>query len=470
MGAVTSEELDAVFGKDSIGATAAERAKTSTRRFVRSQVQIALASDRATGRVLSAFEALQTFGWDILLQVASEGSARLIRSAQEPAATLKGQREQLGLSMAELARRTGTSEADVAKAETPGSLSSIRVLERLGAALALDERRLGHQPNAGRDNALGVRLRELRQADAASFGPGTVLSLSEAAWVISRQDYLSKALGFRSMRRVALPPKDPIFNAPPFKLGYALAERTRALIGLSEIEPIVSLRVLIEEVLELPLVQQAMNDRFAGATIANGSIRGIVVNESGMNANVWVRRLTMCHEVGHLLWDPDSRLEKLKVDQYADLEVSALDQRADPVEARANAFAVAFLAPQQGVLQIANSCQGDPTETVTQVMLKYGISAAAAKHHVYNVAGLQTAQLHSSSLPTPANDWVSAEDMSIAFFPIDTTPITRRGKFAWFVAKALASGLITDDTAASYLKCEKGEISEHLNTITGMWP
>jgi transcriptional regulator with XRE-family HTH domain len=219
MGAVTSEELDAVFGEDSIGATAAERAKASTRRFVRSQVQIAFASDRATGRVLSAFEALQTFGWDILLQVASEGSARLIRSAQEPAATLKGQREQLGLSLAEVAKRIGASEADVAKAETPGSLSSIRVLETLGAALALDERRLGHLPNAGRDNALGVRLRELRQADATSFGPGTVLSLSEAAWVISRQDYLSKALGFRSKRRVALPPKDSFFNAPPFKLG-----------------------------------------------------------------------------------------------------------------------------------------------------------------------------------------------------------------------------------------------------------
>ena len=470
MGTVTAASLDAVFGEDSSGATPLARAKTSKRRFVRSQVQITLASDRATGRVLSAFEALQTFGWDLLLQVANEGSARLVRSADEPATTLRVQREALGLTLAEVSKRVCVSEADVAKAETPGSLSSIRVLERLGTALALDERRLGHKRNAGRDSALGVRLRELRQADATSFGPGTVLGLSEAAWVISRQDYLSKALEFESARRIALPPKDSSFTAPPFRLGYALAEKTRKLLNLSAVEPIESLRVLIEEVLELPLVQQAMNERFAGATIANGNVRGVVVNESGMNSNVWIRRLTLCHEVGHLLWDPDNLLAKLKVDEYVDLEINAVDQQADPVEARANAFAVAFLAPPLGVIQAAEACGGDPSATVSQVMNTYGISAAAAKHHVYNVAGIKTAHLPSARLPTPTDEWVAAEDMSIAFFPIPATPITRRGKFAWFVAKSYASGLITEDTAASYLKCEASEVSTHLDSILGMWP
>jgi len=470
MGALASGLLDLVFGSDSSGSTAGDRALTSTRRFVRSQVQITFASDRAAGRVLSAYEALQTFGWDILLQVATEGSARIVRTADEPAATLIAQRNQLGLTLAEVAKRIGVSEADVSSAETPGSLSSIRMLEKLGAALALDERRLGHQRNAGRDAALGVRLRELKQADATIFGPGTVLGLAESAWVISRQAYLAKALGFQSSQRVELPVQDTNYSSPTFKVGYSLAERTRGLLGLSAEEPIDSLRILIEEVLELPLVQQALDDRFAGATIANGSVRGIVVNERGMNSNVWVRRVTLCHEVGHLLWDPDNQLAKLKVDEYSDVESSAADHKKDPVEARANAFAIAFLAPPSGVTRIAEECDRNAAEVVTRVMTTYGISGAAAKYHVRNVADLDTSHIYLNSLPLPTNDWIAREELSIAFFPIKATPITRRGKFAWFVAKLVSRGMLSEDTAATYLHCQPAELKEHLVTILEMWP
>ena len=470
MGSVTKEMLDLVFGEDSCGATAGERARNSRRRFVRSQVQITFASEKATGRVLSAHEALQTFGWDILLQIATDGSARIVQAADEPATTLKAQRQELGLTVSEVARQLSMTEAELSNAETPGKLSSIRMLERLGSALALDERRLGHKRNAGRDSELGVRLRELRKDDTTTFGAGTVLGLSEAAWVISRQAYLSKALGFISPRSVALPAKDSNFGLAPFKLGYSLAERTRSILSLSSEEPIESLRILIEEVLELPLVQQAMDARFAGATIANGRDRGIVVNEKGMNTNVWVRRITLCHEIGHLLWDPDDKLAKLKVDEYSDINSNALDQRRDPVEARANAFAVAFLAPPDGVRQIAKAYAGNVAEIVSRVMTTYGIGGAAAKHHVHNVASLDTLNISITDLPLPTDDWSYREDLTIAFFPIRSTPITRRGKFAWFVAKSVARGMLSEDTAAAYLKCEISQIREHLATILDMWP
>jgi Zn-dependent peptidase ImmA (M78 family) len=119
-------------------------------------------------------------------------------------------------------------------------------------------------------------------------------------------------------------------------------------------QAIESLKTLLEEQLKIPVVQQALHERFAGATEANGNSRGIVVNERGHNANVWVRRMTLAHELGHLLWDPDTRLNQLTVDEYAGLEAAYHTGRgrADVVEMRANAFAVALLAPPDGITKI----------------------------------------------------------------------------------------------------------------------
>ncbi len=464
--------LDAVFGKNSSGATPIDRAKSSASQFVRSQVQLAFASPSAKGRILTAYEALQTFGWENLRRVATEGAATLTRSAEEPSSTLKSQRVELGISTEDLSKQTGVSPTDILDAETPGNLTPIRTLEKLGQALALDERRLGYLPNAGRDTALGVRLRELRQAnDTTIFGPKTVLDLSEAAWVIARQDYLSKALELSSPTRITLPAPNSNYSYPAYRIGYELAEQTRELLGYTDEQPIESLRALIEDFLELPLIQQRMDERFAGATIVNGNTRGIVINERGMNSNVWVRRMTLCHEIGHVLWDPDTHLSKLKVDEYAEVDNDmSWHQRNDPVEIRANAFAVSFLAPPGGVLRIAEKCHGDVQEILTQVMGTYGISGSAAKHHVKNITQLDTSRVPGTRLPHPTEDWIAREELSISYFPIHETPITRRGKFAWFVAKLLRAGMLSEDTASAYLKSNIKESSPHWNTILSMWP
>lgn len=470
MGVINFELLDLVFGADSVGETPLERAKTSKQRFVRSQVQIAFASEGATGRILTAYEALQTFGWDNLFAVATDGVACVVKSGAEPANTLKEQRSHLGLSVCEIADRLGVSEEEVAKAELPGRVSPIRLLEKIGALLALDERRLGYKPNAGRDADLGVRLRELRNRDVSHFYPKTVFELSEAAWVISRQNYLVKALNYTSVQRINRPSQVADYKYPVYKVGYRLAGEAREILGLSEDEPIESLRVLMEEYLEIPLVQQRMNSHYAGATISNKGVRGIVVNEGGMNSNVWVRRMTLCHEIGHLLWDPDGRMTPLKVDEYADVERDVKDDSSDPVEARANAFAIAFLAPPSGVMRIVQECDGDVFAIVSKVMSYYGISASAAKQHVKNVAQYETVGISVHNLPSPEVEWNAREDLSIAYFPIQSTPITRRGKFAWFVTKAVGNGILSEDTAASYLGCTVEDFKEHSQTIISLWP
>ncbi len=169
--------------------------------------------------------------------------------------------------------------------------------------------------------------------------------------------------------------------------------------------------------------------------------------------------MTLCHELGHLLWDPDDRLQKVTVDAYADLEMSDRDPRRDPPEIRANAFAIAFLAPPSAVQRIA-SRKTDPRAVVHEVMNTFGISATAARHHVKNVTKLDTlGDWHDHSLD-PQDQWVAMENLTLDYFPIKATPLARRGKFAWCVAKLFAKGEISHDSAASYLGVPTADITE----------
>lgn len=455
-----ANELDLVFGSASIGDTPEERSKTSDATFVRSQIQLAPYSDAATGRVLSAREAFRTFGWQVLRQAVFEGSAPLISSSKEPAATLRARRTELGLSEEQLATKVGIPTSALQRAETAGVRTPYRTLESLAQALALDEQVLGLVPNAGRDASLGVRLREMANSgDIAGFTASTVLQLSEAAWLIARQAALQVSLNDVAMQsRVRLPRRDSSFGYPAYETGYRLARKTRDLLGLDPEEPIESVRKIIEDDFGLPLVQLQMSTRFAGATMANGSARGIVVNESGMNSNVWVRRMTLCHELGHLLWDPDDRLQQVAVDGYDEVEMSDRDTRRDPPEIRANAFAVAFLAPPSAVQDIA-SRNSDPILVLSEVMTTFGISATAAKHHLKNVAKVDAFGCWPGRLPEPEDHWVVMENLTLDYFPIKSTPLSRRGKFAWCVAKAFEAGEISLDSAASWLAVPAQDVS-----------
>jgi Zn-dependent peptidase ImmA (M78 family) len=465
VGPYLAEDLTAVFGANSTGDSPEERARSSDREFVRSQVQLSFSTERATGHRLTAAEALELFGWDILQKVALDGSYNLISKADEPAATLRSQREGLNLTVDQLRRRIGLTAQLIQRAETPGEISRIRDLEVLGQSLAIDERVLGFIPEAHRDQRLGIRLRELiSSSDSHAFSPASVLSLTEAAWVISRQATLARTLGFETDPIVKEPKHDPNYSYPTWEQGYRLAARTRQMLGLTEGEPIPSLRSLIEERLGIPLVQQGLAERFAGATLANGSARGIVVNERGRNGNVWVRRMTLCHEVGHLLWDPDQRLDRLRVDEYDDLEQSALDNRRDPVEIRANAFAISFLAPGNAVRAIVHAA-ADPADALGRVMNTFGISATAARHHVGNVTNLQTADVPIRALPLPSDEWIAQENLAVDWFPIRETPISRRGRFALLVAIAYQQHKISGDTASLLLTCSPQSIQAHVASI-----
>jgi Zn-dependent peptidase ImmA (M78 family) len=458
-------DLDAVFGESSRGHTPEQRARTSKVVFVRSQLQLAFDSSEAKGRRLSAQEALRIFGWDVLRKVGLDETAPLARSIYEPARTLRNRRLELGLGTSAVARQAHVSENEIVDSEIPGKLSSIRILEKFAQILALDERRLGFQPNAGADDRLGVRLRQIgNQGDAHHFSEATVMHLTEAAWVVSRQHELQSLLGAEMPEAVPLPKYDDRYLYPVYDIGYQLARRTRAILKLDDEESISSVREIVERRFGIPLVQEKINRLFAGATIANGTSRGIVLNEEGSNRNVWVRRMTLCHELGHLLWDPDEKLDSVRVDAYEEVEQNERALKRDPTEIRANAFAIAFLAPPAAVARIARSSTS-PAEAVVAVMKAYGISATAARYHLSNVTEDNlAADLHIPRIE-PDQSWEVAENLTVDYFPIPETPISRRGMFAWYVAKLKSENLISLDTAATYLKAPAIDFDKRLQQI-----
>ena len=140
-------------------------------------------------------------------------------------------------------------------------------------------------------------------------------------------------------------------------MGYDLAEQAREHLGLGD-EPVPSMRSLVEDNLGIPVIQARLRNEIAGATVAvtdedGHECRGIVLNTVGQNQNVWVRRATLAHEVGHLLYDPEDRLEGIRVDTYETNDVNPESGSTDYVEQRANAFAIAFLAPLGAVRRVA---------------------------------------------------------------------------------------------------------------------
>ena len=336
-----TETLDVVFGPDSQGETPEERARTSSRIFVRSEVQLAEYTPDATGRQLSAWEALQSFSMDILKEVFEYGSAILRTAIDEPAETLRSRRESLDVTIPDLAKAVGLSEDDIADAEDPTTKTSVHTVEKIAQALALDEQLISYEPKAGGDEVLAVRLKEIN-SDRESFSAGLKFKLCESAWVVKKQYELNRWLESVSdasvVKRFVPSPNYGEPGYPVWRHGYFLAGEARRLMDIPEDEPIDSLRELIERRLEIPLVHMKLSRTVAGATVANGPARGIAVNTLGPNGNVWVRRVTLAHELGHLLWDPDENLKKLQVDMYDDLDEDPRQQR-NRIEARANAFA-----------------------------------------------------------------------------------------------------------------------------------
>ena len=419
--------------------------------------------------MISAREALANYGFEVLEEAVEYGTALLLKEPNAAGNAISRQRRSMGLTRQQVARFAGLDIATIEEIESSSGRDRVTVqeIERLAFKLGLDEAQIAYQGLAG-DTAIGARLKEMRSANEnAGLSPTSVLKFAEAASVIRVQHRLMRSLGVRSEQRSEFEP-DGYYGSgrnPAWKVGQELSEKARRILELGH-APVKSMRELVEETLCIPVVHAELAQRtIAGATISvtdgDETWRGIVLNLTGGNENPLVRRATIAHEIAHLLFDPEEHLNKVRVDTYDGI---ASDPRHAPdtvdtghyrVEQRANSFAISFLAPLGGVRDMAKPPFAP--EDVSRVVSEYGISVTAASYHVVNASY----QKEDPPRDVPADngdDWKGVENFAVDFFPISTTPITRRGRFAALVIRAFRGGLISTESAAENLCCSGDEL------------
>ena len=222
--------------------------------------------------------------------------------------------------------------------------------------------------------------------------------------------------------------------------------------------------------LGIPIIQVELPQEIAGATISSHGRRGIVLNIALVGTrNVWIRRTTLAHELAHISsLTQRSNSSNVRVDSYEQVARNAEhdDQLPDHVEQRANAFAVEFLAPREAVKQLVPSPAQVSAASIEQVMSHFGIGKAAARFHVGNAWWGQAELPDAASIQVaPRDDQRAAEDFTLHYFQPRVTPEQRRGRFAFLVAEAVDTELITPDTAAQYLACTENEIRDALPVL-----
>lgn len=446
---MSDHTLEAVFGRGSRGGTPQERAHTSDVTFVRSQHQLSRWADGAGGRRLDATEAFDLFGWEVLQDLADHPATALVRRGAEADRAILRQIRELGVEERRVFDVAKLSKTEIIALKS-GRQVPFRKLERMAQSIALDPDQLGIDGDAGADLELGYRLRTMAHT-GGRLSPNAVLALAEAAWVIRKQVELSRRLGTIYERDKFKPSADYGSNiVPAYQAGFRLAAETRHVLGIGSSEPIGSMTQLLESTLGIPVVYVDLPGAFAGATLAIGNARGIVVNGLGGFESVWVRRMTMAHELGHFLWDPAERLNRLIVDQKKDIEEN-FRNRSDPVEQRANAFAVEFLAPRDALAEIYLKAENQRS-AVEAVIKQYNIGRAASVFHLQNrLHGVGIKSGPIDLRPDPAI--IGREELSISIFDPPEVPISRRGGFAVLVARAVKARIISKDTAGAMLGC-----------------
>lgn len=456
--------LEEVFGPGP-SSSPRDRARESSRIFVRGLDLLTFdESPKATGRRLTALEAFDAYGMRKLYDVIIDGSAIISANADAAGRVLGERRRQLGLPIRTVASKSGLTP-EIVEALEQSSRRPIREYERVGRLLGLDERKISFQTVAEENERLAVRLRTLAD-EQPSLSASSVANLAEAAWVAMTQIRLEGELGLEEKNILDQDADYGYPGRPPFMVGYELADRFREALGLGS-DPIPSMRALIETRLGIPVVQAQLDKRIAGATIESDGRRAIVLNIDGLNGDALVRRSTMAHEIAHLVFDPSQRLEDLRVDEYRELEARP-DQRADPVEQRANAFAVQLLAPQDSALERYSRTR----DLFAEVLDYFGVSFTAGRYQVWN--GLERAiPLDEIRAPNrhPEADWDARESFTLTYHPIRSVARTpsRAGRFSAVVIGAAHEGLVTWDTASAWLGCSEDEAKDAVEEMKGLF-
>ena len=362
-------------------------------------------------------------------------------------------------------------EQDVLSAETCLQVTSPSGRFRnWHSVLGMDERMLSFRSDCGADPALAAKLRVLQSyigAVSVRISQDDAVNLAEAASVARVHARLKGWLGSSGSGAEFAPSDDfgnesgPEPSPSARQAGYRLAADLRDKLELG-VRPVESMRDLLADGLGVTIVWTELSPAVAGATFTSADhdgsqFRGVVLNSGGENEDVWTRRVTLARELGHALFDPDNRLRNLLVHGHLSEELPEAVP-VDPVDQRADAFALAFLAPQDEVQRIAPL----PVDEfkVGLVMQHFGMCETAARRRIVSCHSGDVELPVAGSHVAPAAHWPELESLETGGSTPCSARHSRQGRFADSVRECFEQGLISDDSAAFYMDCTPAEMME----------
>lgn len=209
-----------------------------------------------------------------------------------------------------------------------------------------------------------------------------------------------------------LPVVDATTGQKPYEQGYALALWLRRRLGVAErrIDPAALLKDWGVQVADLPPLEKALD---AVACWGDGKGPAILLNPDGRYAGSRAgRSATLCHEIGHLLFDRRRHLPT--ADVFGGSTPLHLEQRA-------KAFAAELLLPRE-VAARAVATSTTLHDAVEELQSTHGASREVVAWQIRNGSGWQLlSETEKRTLGTWLRPWR-------ALWPPRATAATRDGK------------------------------------------
>ncbi len=307
--------------------------------------------------------------------------------AEEIGRAVEAARRRLGMSLEKLASGTSLDVDLLGAVERGERLVSTAKLDRIASTLGLDAFAL----YAGRevDQGLVVLPRHAARGDFQHEDLPRLRCALERGRALHE---VSGILGEKSLVS-SFTPCEP--GAEPALDGYHCARRVR--VALTRItEPLLELPALLAERFQVPVMAMPLATRALWAATVRSSatrVAAVVLNPSVKDgpapgtSQAWlVERVSICHELCHILFDePRGGLIDVVLD-----DTPREGQERSPIEQRAGAFAAEMLIPLHGLRQLLGA-EGSQTDTparadlmVDQVRTHFRTPVEIAVNHLYN--------------------------------------------------------------------------------------
>lgn len=354
------------------------------------------------------------------------------------ATTLRRARETAGLSVEAMARLVGLGPATVQQIERGEAAPAFATLKRYAGIFGARIDRFFDSGGSASPATLLFRSAAEHGADLGAVLTGDDLYvLGDFLAKVTDAEELERALGDPPAVMPKLESAD--LTDPEWQQGQEFAARAREALGLG-LDPIPSMKSLLEDRLRWALffvTPDELSPALQGASTVTPR-PAILVNLVEGRERWWCTRVSLAHEMCHILYDSRTSARPYLISPQGELQGRrewAIVDRFRGLERRANAFAVHFLAPSAAIRTLVGRMSPDAERTIDAVCASFGISRTVAVRrlgHEYRISDDTQHQLIERG-----SDTAHAKTHPDA----ELVPGLRRGRLEALVDRALLAGV-----------------------------